>query len=82
MRLVVAVLLAMLIVPAHAGALRPDPGPLLSPLYGGGDTPLDCAATVFPPPRRCLCRGSHRLVLHARHARKAHRFVGCHRRAA
>jgi hypothetical protein len=30
MRLAVAALLAMLIVPAHAGA----PGPLLSPLYG------------------------------------------------
>jgi len=74
MRLVVAVLLAMPIVPAHAGALRPDPGPLLSPLYGGGYTPLDCAATVFPPPRWCRWE-SHRRVLRAR----AHRCLPCRR---
>ncbi|HXL50101.1 MAG TPA: hypothetical protein VN975_15055 [Xanthobacteraceae bacterium] len=79
MRLTVAALLAMLVVPAYAGALRHYPSPLLPPLYGGGYTPLDGAATVFPPPRRCLCRGSHRVVLHTRHARKAHRIFVCHR---
>jgi hypothetical protein len=74
MRLAVIALLAMLIVPAHAGALRHYSGPLLSPLYGGGYTPLDCAATVFPPPRWCRW-GSHRRVFRAR----AHRCLPCRR---
>ena len=54
--------------------LRHYPGPLLSPLYGGGYAPLDCAATVFPPPRWCRW-GSHRRVLRAR----AHRCPPCRR---
>jgi hypothetical protein len=49
MRLTVAVLLAALAVPAHAGGLRHHAyGGVIPPLYGGGYTPLDCAATVFP----------------------------------
>jgi hypothetical protein len=40
MRLAVAILAALLAVPAHAGGLPP--------LIGGGYVPLDCAATVSP----------------------------------
>jgi hypothetical protein len=72
MRFVLAALLTVLMVPAQAGSLRHYPGLLLPPLYGGGYTPLDCAATVFPPPRWCRW-GSHRLVLRAR----AHRCLPC-----
>jgi len=77
MRLAVAaflLVLAGLVGPVQAGAPRHYPGPLLSPLYGGGYTPLDCAATVFPPPRWCW-RGSHRRVLRIR----AHRCLPCRR---
>jgi len=68
------VVLAVLVGPAQGGALRHYPSPLLSPLYGGGYAPLDCAATVFPPPRWCRW-GSHRLAFRAR----AHRCLPCRR---
>jgi len=73
-RLTAAALLAVLAVPAEAGGLRHHASILLSPLYGGGYTPLDCAATVFPPPRWCRW-GSHRRVLRAR----VHRCLPCRR---
>jgi hypothetical protein len=56
MRLIVAAVLAVLAVPAYAGGLcYRGSGGGLPPLYGGGFTPLDCAATVFPAPRWCRC---------------------------
>ena len=49
MRLIVVAVLAVLAVPAYAGGLcYRGSGGGLPPLYGGGFTPLDCAATVFP----------------------------------
>jgi hypothetical protein len=48
MRLIVAAVLAVLAVPAYAGGLCRGSSGGLPPLYGGGYTPLDCAATVFP----------------------------------
>jgi len=75
MRLIIAALLAVLAVPSHAGGLRhhPPSGSVLAPLYGGGYTPLACAATVFPSPRWCHCRLSTRPVPTWRHGRAAHR---------
>jgi hypothetical protein len=55
MRFIVAVILAMLVMPAHAGSGVP-------PLIGGGYAPLDCAATVFPAPPWCHRWGSHRVM--------------------
>jgi hypothetical protein len=52
--IIAAALLVALAMPAHAGARRHHgPSGVLAPLYGGGYTPLDCAATVFPAPRWC-----------------------------
>jgi hypothetical protein len=74
MRLIVAAVLAVLAVPAYAGGLcyRASGGGL-PPLYGGGFTPLDCAATVFPAPRRCRCSVSPRVVSITRRPRATHR---------
>jgi hypothetical protein len=49
MRLIVAAILAVLAVPAYAGGLCHRAGGL-PPLYGGGYTPLDCAATARAAP--------------------------------
>jgi hypothetical protein len=75
MKFAFVAVLAALAVPAHAGGLRHHlaPASVLPPLYGGGYTPLACAATVFPAPRWCHCRGSPRAVSTARRARAAHR---------
>ena len=63
MRLIVVAVLAVLAVPAYAGGLcYRGSGGGLPPLYGGGFTPLDCAATVFPAPRWCRCGVSPRVV--------------------
>jgi hypothetical protein len=72
MRLIVAAVLAVLAVPAYAGGLCHRASGL-PPLYGGGYTPLDCAATVFPAPRRCRCWVSPRGVSITRRPRAAHR---------
>jgi hypothetical protein len=76
MRLTVAAVLAALAVPAYAGGLRHHlpPGSGLPPLYGGGYTPLACAATVFSAPRGCRRWGSPHAV--SRRARAAHRVSG------
>jgi hypothetical protein len=74
MRLIVAAVLAVLAVPAYAGGLcYRGSGGGLPPLYGGGFTPLDCAATVFPAPRWCRCGVSPRVVSITRRPRATHR---------
>ena len=70
MKVAVAALLTVMTVPAYAAGLHHRAG--IPPPYGGGYTPLACAASVFPAPRWCHCRcGSYVSIW--RRARPVHR---------